>query len=456
MEIKVRKLRDTLSLLETVPIKKAKAMPILTYFLLRDGKASATNLEVRVTVELPEVQEAMLLPSAVQELLATVPGDTLAQITRDGLQLTIACGASKATFATKVLDDYPPAPDVPEAEVHLDGDRFTTLLAKALPYAATDDTRPVLSGVSLFLDEDGTRVFAGDGFRMFYQELPERFAKTGTLVIPAGMVKAMAAMWKKAPPRNNPAVDAVLAQLAIARRMLDLGYDDHRMVAKWGNVSVDSLVIEGTPPSFRQLIPKEPPQKFKVFAPDFGLAVRRLKDVASEGSGIVRLEWNDGTLKLSAASEENKVETEVNVTSEGGPGRIAFNYRYLLEYFKDRQGMVEVGISSGSAPGLFLDGRCQVVVMPMFVSWGDEPKTADAQVVAPESPEADTVATAAPVDGAAQGQAERDAVTEATAVVAEAQVTVPAGKPEATRKARGKRKPKTKPQAQEAGAEGQE
>lgn len=393
IEIKVRKLRETLELLEPVIPRKSK-MPVLNHFLLQDGRATATDLEMRVSVELPEATESILLPRGVLDFLKFVPGETMASISQQEAVVNISCGVTKTRLPTKEVEDYPPAPEELATDINVDGDRFIQTLDMALCYAATETARPILNGVSLFMEETGAKVAAGDGFRMFYKELPGRFPKAGTVVLPAPTVKVLANLWKKAPPKNSPAVDALLADLAIARRLMALGFGEDRLAVRFGNVSVTSRLIAGTPPNFLSLLPADPPQKVKVFAPDFALALRQVKDVATGGAGIVRLEWDAGTLKVSAVSNENKVETEIEVSSQGDPGRIAFNYRYLLEYFKDRQGMMEVGVSNPSSPGLFLDGRCQVVIMPMFVQWGDEPN--------PETPPAAEVAAEDQVEAVAE------------------------------------------------------
>lgn len=61
MNIKVRTLRETLSLLEPVLPRKSTLKPT-QYFLLENGKAVADNLEVRAEMDMPEANESVMLP----------------------------------------------------------------------------------------------------------------------------------------------------------------------------------------------------------------------------------------------------------------------------------------------------------------------------------------------------------------------------------------------------------
>lgn len=377
IEVKVKKLRETLALLAPV-IPKKSALPVLEHFLLQDGKAIATDLEEYVSLELPEAREPILLPRKVEDFLKLIPGDTVAKITQDNAGVTVLCGVTSSTFLTDKLsaEDYPTTPEEPGISIRMDGDKLVEALSMALTYAAREDSRPVLTGVALVMEEQGACACGADGYRLLCKEVPGTFSTPRTVVIPARTVKVLEGLWKKIDHAVNPAVDALLAELALSKRLIALGFSGYRMVAKFGPVAITSQLIQGTFPNFRQLIPKDLTKKVKVYAPDFCMAVRQVKDVASDGSGIVRMEWTENTMKVNAQSgEKGTVETEFRVSVTGGPGRIAINCKYLLEYLKERQGMVEMGTTTPSSPVLFLDGRCQVVLMPMFAKWGDEPKT---------------------------------------------------------------------------------
>jgi DNA polymerase-3 subunit beta len=155
---------------------------------------------------------------------------------------------------------------------------------------------------------------------------------------------------------------------------------------RFGLVTLIARLIQGSPPNFKQLIPGEPPLTVRVLGPDLERAVRRMAAIARDGKGIVRLTWGSGMMRLSARSEEKgEVEATIPVETSGGPGRIALNISYLREYLSGKQGVVSMGVSTVSSPVLFRYGNAPlVVVMPMFVQWGDSGEPASAEPRAEE------------------------------------------------------------------------
>ncbi len=380
MEINVKKLRDVLDLLEPVLPKKGK-LPVIQNFRLGGGKAIATDLDLTVSVDLPEATETILLPGGARDFLKLIPGNRTAALSQKGLAVAIVSGAEKRTFVTKDPEEFPEQTGLPAAVSKVDGDRFVRDITLALPYAASEQTRPVLTGVILFMEGPETRIAAGDGFRMYLKSMPG-LDYNRTAILSAETVRVLAHLWKLAPKGNDPSSDTI-AGMVLSKRFIALGFYDDVLVATFGPLAVRARLIAGTPPNFYQLVPKDPSQTLRVLAPDFLQAVLRVRDVAKEGSGIVRLNWDDRTVTVTAsAAEVGDAETSVTPLSiEGGPGRIAFNSKYLVEYFQKRQGVITIGVTDPSSPALFQDGQCDIVIMPMFVA---EPKP-DGEAVAVES-----------------------------------------------------------------------
>jgi len=142
------------------------------------------------------------------------------------------------------------------------------------------------------------------------------------------------------------------------------------MRARVGAVTLVCNLIQGTFPNYRQLMAQDTPLKVKLFAEDLERAVRRIQQVAREGSGTVRLVWTQDTMTVSAKGDDTEAETTMPVTADGGPGRTALNVSYLLGYLRGREGLVEMGVSDETSPVLLRHGSSPLVlVMPMFVQW---------------------------------------------------------------------------------------
>jgi len=299
-----------------------------------------------------------------------VPGDELLTIEQEGKTVDLSWDGGEASYDVAEPDDYPPLPDMePKAEGTMDGDSLVKALTLAAGYCATETDRPVLSGVHLFLGEQ-VAVAAADGFRLTYQELPASFPVQESVIIPARAAKMLDHLWHKVPP--PPPLKGSLIEQVTAQRELKLALDANRLKVSFGRVSLIAHLIQGTPPSYLQLVPKEEEltSRVDVLAPDFERAVRRVKDVTGK-AGIVRLAWTENALTASAGDKDKgKVEAGVPVVGEAVPGKVALNVSYLLDYLKGRQGVVRMQLKDEHSPVVFRHGQSPLVlIMPMSVQW---------------------------------------------------------------------------------------
>jgi len=376
MRVQVRKLRDTMGLLQPL-VPKKPTYAILANILLKDGKAMAKSMETTVMIDLPEASEAMVLPVSLIDFLSYVPGDSIAEICRDGNgNNVVTCGGSKRNFPYIDPKEFPAMPETPTLDLHADGDGLLEALTMARVYASKDDDRPVLTGVTLSLGPEKSYVAAGDGYQMFHKEIP----CTGEpliLVIRESAIHLLRDLWKKTARADTPVADALLAEIAIARRIVQMGVverDDTKMLfARFGNVTFATRLIGGSPPDWLSLVPTGHKTILKLFAQDLYRTILQVANVAAEAGGAVRLAWADNVLAVSAITDEQTVEARTIVSIEGENGHIAFNCAYLLNYLKTVQGMVDVRIIAQDSPATFLDGKCTVVIMPMFIKWENDP-----------------------------------------------------------------------------------
>jgi len=395
MEIQVHKLRNALGLLEGLTSPKAtteggkstrgrgkksgktaSSFPVLSNVLLRDGKAMATDLETAITVDLPEVTGEYLLPfDKVTKLLKYVNGNDEVKIEMGRRIVTLSWSEGKAALETESAEDYPQIPRIePVIRCSLLGDMLVPNLLSMLDYCAEEASRPVLAGVSLFLGEP-LEIAAGDGFRMAYKTLSLPLAPCGgikTVVIPSKAVATLGHVWSKAP--RPEITEGSIADLVATKGKIELEISPTLVRAQFGAVSLLVRTVAGTPPSFKQLIPTDPPNRVQFYAPDFEVSLRRLMGAAKDGNGAVRMAWADGSMVLSTEDKGlGNIEVTMPAQTLNGAGRIAINMKYLQEYVKGKSGLVTMGVTTGSGPALFRHSSSPIVViMPMNVSWPDD------------------------------------------------------------------------------------
>ena len=231
--------------------------------------------------------------------------------------------------------------------------------------AATDDSRPVLTGVHVKIAEDRLTLAAADGFRLavFHVTTAEAPAETVEVIIPA---RALQELGRLLPDREEPVALEINAARSTA-------------LFRLSDVELTAQLIQGTFPAYDQLIPAQYQTRVILDAGEFLREVRTAAVFARDGSGIVRLESSgpeDGEGKLTIrarAEEQGDHEGNMDAAIEGEAAKIAFNSRYLQDVLQVLDGRQVALESTGpSNPGVLRPEGSENyihVIMPMFVQW---------------------------------------------------------------------------------------
>lgn len=354
-------------------------LPITGHILLEaDGDSgvtlSATDAEtIAITYRIPATvgePGAITMPSRlVSDFVATLPREEITlTVAERSRQVHLTCARNEAAIGGMDADDFPPIPTVDrDTTVRVAPDRLRTALEQVVFAAATDDSRPVLTGVHVDIADGRARFAAADGFRLAVHtlELPGTTTDRAAIV-PARALQELVRLLGDAKADRDVAVTLNAAGTQV---LFDL---DH--------ATLSAQLIQGTFPNYEQLIPAGHGTRTEVAVADFIRETRIASIFARDGSGIVRLIATPGeggapgSLQVNASAEEiGNNEGEMDAVVQGEEARIAFNSRYLLEVLQvldcDR---VAIETSSPSAPGVLRpvgDDTYVHVVMPMFVQW---------------------------------------------------------------------------------------
>jgi len=374
----VGKLLPVISGRSILPITKY----ILANFAEGKMKMTATNMESAVCVELEathdEAFSLILSPQMLNHFLKVKAPDSL-QITVENNRITLErLNLGKVSFwANGRPEDFPPIPKWNDSPwTTLDAKFFLQMSRIAMPAMSKEETRPVLTGVSV---NDG-ELAAADGFRLVAIKNPQLNFGLGNFstIIPG---RTLAIMQKIFFRKEQIEISFNTSECGTVpgvepRKGIDCFY------MRSGGILLTSQVRMGTFPDYRKLIPSEYKCKANFSAP---LMAQRLSMIDEHvlGSGIVRLIFSrlpdggpdDGKCQIAAivSDEEMNYEMDMPVKLEGvyeSPAKIAFNIKYLKDLLRHFS-TCSVEITNPSSAGKFtgdLEG-VTVVVMPMFVQW---------------------------------------------------------------------------------------
>ncbi len=345
-------------------------------------RLSATNLEIAITTWIGAMIEedgAITVPHRlVTDLVNSLPSDRVDLDLRGpdpddpgvggGSVLHISCGRSRTHINGASADDFPPIPQVDSGfATNIDPSVLRQGIGLVAFSAASDESRPVLTGVEIKLEESNLVMAAADGFRLavYTGQLSEPVTEALKVIVPA---RTMNEIQRLASEQSAPI-------------QVTLSPEKGQVMFKLEHVEVVSQLLQGSFPNYEQLIPERYETRAIMELDDLKRATQSAAVFARDGSNIVRLEMmpqesgEGGQLKVSARSEEvgdNLDELDIDQL-DGEDAKIAFNVRYLMDIVNVLgRGKVALEVTNSSSPGVFRPAdsdRYVHVVMPMYVQW---------------------------------------------------------------------------------------
>ena len=366
-------------------VASRSTLPITQNVLLRSDQGmlmlSATNLEIAITTwigAMIEEEGAITVPHRLlADLVSSLPSDRVDldlpaagddDAPMDGTVLHISCGRSVTHINGAAARDFPPVPKVDEGmAAAIEPGILRSGIGMVAFSAASDESRPVLTGVELKLHEDNLVMAAADGFRLavFNERLPRSVDEEIKVIVPA---RTMQEVQRLAGEQSAPV-------------RVTLSPEKGQVMFRLEHVEVVSQLLQGSFPNYEQLIPDRYETRAVMEVDDLKRATDIATVFARDGSNIVRLEMapqesgDGGQLKVSARSEEvgdNLNELDIE-TLDGADAKIAFNVRYLRDIVNVLgRGKIAIEVTNSSSPGVFRPAdseRYVQVVMPIYVQW---------------------------------------------------------------------------------------
>ncbi len=333
-------------------------------------RLSATNLEIALTCWIPanvEDEGTITVPARlITDFVNSLPSGRIDMVLAprtNSLELT--CARYEAHISGLDAADFPPIPQISDGQsIKVKTADMRTAINRVVFAAATEESRPVLTGIQTEFEGDKFTLAAADGFRLAVHTLPlEEPVKEKTAVI--------------VPARSLNELNRLLGDHDEVLEMR-LNAQKTQVLFKLRNVEMVSQLIQGTFPNYSQLIPQTSTTKAVVKLSDFLRATRSASVFARDGSGIVRLQITprngNGKISISARAEEIGDNLgEVDAKVEGDETKIAFNSKYLVDVLGVlSEEDVTLETTTSSSPGVIKPVAKENyihVVMPMFVQW---------------------------------------------------------------------------------------
>ncbi len=361
--------RDVLSFGLSVVSRSAAvrtSLPILSHALLTangDGLTiAASNLEHMAICTLPaEVQDpgSTTVPmKTLVDLVNALDGPVVLS-SNDREVLSIRCGRSRSSIKGIAADEFVDVPEIFEPQVLLDPNEFQVMVQQVAICAARDESRPVLTGVSIQLDDSGLTMCSADGFRLAVRKSGASCDDPISIIVPA---KALTEFRR---------IMGVVTRADSTAGSVGLTLGTGRCVLSYGGAVLIAQLIEGKFPDYTQIIPTSYTATVQADTGELLSAARIAGIFAREADNTVTLDVGADSIAVSGRGElgDNQVQLSASSSGDFQDLIIAFNGQYMIDMLR-QLGTDDVALlmNTPMSPGVLrpVDGDdLTYVIMPI-------------------------------------------------------------------------------------------
>lgn len=349
-------------------------LPVLTHILLSTDngrlKIAATNLELAINCWIGakvEGEGAITVPSRTfAELITLLPSDVVnLDLNVRTQSLRILCGRTDNNVKGIDAQEFPIIPTFsPNNVAYVDAGVLKKMIAKVVFAAATDENRPMLTGVLTKIEGTNLTLAASDGFRVSEcrGQLKSPVGEPIAILIPA---KAVAEVGRLIGEQTEPVAITVTPSGAQALFHLD-------------NIDVVAQLIDQRFPDYANVIPRAYNTRTIVNTAELLKACKQASIFARESNNLARIaiepsEDGAGRIRITAqAQETGDNQSELEGVVVGPAVEIGFDARFLVDVASviDTP-QVAIETTAAKAPGVIRpigDDSFLNVVMPMHLS----------------------------------------------------------------------------------------
>lgn len=327
-------------------------LPVLEFIHIKDGRMQVSNLKSYLSKKiegLPTELEALVPLNELNKIVSKLK-DSAIEIIREGDSISVITdkGTFKLPSAGKLTieKDWPTLKTDKMVEIEGGLSLSDTLtIIKALPFANTDETRPVYCQVRI----ERSHIVATDFHTMLFEpRVIVQESEIDSFSVPNAVVKLL--------DKTSYAVKHNIKYVSLTdEEGLELTYSQ----------------IEGVYPNWRTVLPKEVKSQFQVSKAALLEALDLCSIAMNEGSGLVIFE-NDpeirGDLKLSTIDIDlaKSYQTTLEVNNSGDTLQIGLKHSLLLrclKYFTSND-VIIINMVDSSKPTV-INGS--VLLMPMMI-----------------------------------------------------------------------------------------
>lgn len=354
---------DLLTLIGSIQsIVAAKpAIPVLANVLIEavDGKlvVSATDLTVSMKSEADAkiIEEGSIALPARRffQLIREIPSPQIKLTIKEGEVAEITSGSSLFKIHGMAKEEFPKFPDLSSAiQIIFPVKELKETLQNTAFSCAREDSRYMLNGINVDIADQQATFTGTDGKRLarVTRDLSIDPSFQGNYIIPL------------------KAVEEIIKMLSDEDEEAYLSFLADKACCEVGRITLVSKLLSGQFPDIQKVIPEETKHHISCHRQELLSLLRQVSLFTTEQNASVRFIFEEGELRLLAASKEiGEGMVSMPVDFSGEKWEIAFNPHYFIDILRhSKDETILFSINDPHNPGKITDSSSSLfVIMPM-------------------------------------------------------------------------------------------
>jgi len=303
-------------------------LPILEGFLIeaKDNmvRLVGTDLDLIaiqtfISAEVTE-EGSVVMPSRVfGDVIRKLPEADIDVQLGERFQVDIKCQSTFITVQGLDPNEYPEVQQIEDKQpIQIQQDTLRSMIQQSIFAVASDETRPVLTGALIEIQNDSINIVCLDGYRLALRKehLPD-VTEDISMIVP------------------GKALNEISRILSEDETNVNIIVGDKHVIFDIGHTQIISRLLEGDFVNYRQIIPQEYKTRVKLDTLLLHQSIERASLMARElENNLIKLNIQDDKLIITSNSEIGKIYEEIPIVLEGKNLEIAFNARYMLDVLK--------------------------------------------------------------------------------------------------------------------------
>lgn len=342
----------------TIPILKGIRLVVENNILKLS--ASDLDLSIETQLEIKAEDEGSVVVSAklFSDIIRKLPNEDIQITQEDDNKIIIECLSSEFTIVGQPADEFPSISAInEEKKLSIEKDILKDMIKKTSFSASIDESKGIIVGVMVEMEEESLNMVALDGFRMAITRKAMNNAERKKIIISARILNEINKIMIENEDDQN--VDVIL--------------EDKKALFLIGETKIALRLLEGDFIKYKDILPKENQCKIIINRVELLNSIERASLLAKEGkNNLIKMSIFRDKLIITSRSEEGTVKEEVFIDKDGTDLDIGFNSKYILDVLKvvtDEELIMEFNTSVSPCLIKPVEGNAyEYLVLPVRIS----------------------------------------------------------------------------------------